>query len=158
MTLEHDDRKLSTQDEFELISAYIDGELSPEERNRVQRLLDRNGEVKRIYTQLLALQGKMQSSVAPPSNKSVAEISSGVFQSLERRRQRKFIWGGSALAASLVAAIGLLPGTPDFRMAARQESPIVRSNAVMLSVALDKPAIDIPKGVNSLGFESPLAQ
>ena len=166
MTSKHDDFKYNEaafnlgEDEslpidcFELLSAYIDGELSPNQRTQVQRLLDRRPEIKSLYIQLLTLQGQMQSSIAPPSNKSVAEITAGVFQSIEqRRRQRRLIWGGSVIAASVLAGItGLIPGfTPGLRMA---EIPARGgSQSVMLAVAVNKPAINIPKAVNGYGIE-----
>ncbi len=148
-----EDRSLP-RDYFELLSAYIDGELSPSERSQVQHLLDREPKIKNIYTQLLALQGQIQSSTAPPSNKSVEEITDGVFQSIEhRRRQRRLVWGVSAIAASMVAGIGLIPGfAPGLKMAKIQDSSD-RSQPVMLAVAVNKPAIDIPKAINGSGVE-----
>lgn len=148
---------LMPRDCFELLSAYIDGELSPDERNQVQCLLDRDPKVKNLYTQLLTLQGQMQNSVAPPSNKSVAEITAGVFHSIEqRRRQRRLVWGGSAIAASILAGItGLIPGfSPGLRMAEIQDSEGRRvSQTVMLAVAVNRPAINIPKAANGDGIE-----
>ena len=65
---------------FELLSAYIDGETTASQRHQVQTWLDEDPRVKRLYTQLLALQSQMQHSVAPPCEKSVTEITSEVFQ------------------------------------------------------------------------------
>ena len=142
-------------DYFELISAYIDGELSPQKRNQVQDLLDRDSKIKNLYTQLLTLQGQMQSSTAPPSDKSVAEITAGVFQSIEqRRRHRRLLWGGSAIAASILAGItGLIPGfTSGLRMAEIRDNGD-QAPSVMLAVALNKPAINIPKALNGYEIE-----
>lgn len=142
-------------DYFELLSAYIDGELSPKEKNQVQRLLDRDPKIKNLYTQLLTLQGQMQSSPAPPGDKSVAEITAGVFQSIEHRRhRRRLLWGGSAIAASILAGItGLIPGiAPELRMAENQDYGD-KTQPVMLAVAVNKPAIDIPKALNGYGIE-----
>ena len=138
-------------DSFELLSAYIDGELSASEKKQVQAWLDRDPQFKQLYTQLLALQGQMQHSVAPPSDKSVDEITAEVFQSLDRSRhwRRKLVWGGSAIAASVIATVsGIVPGfTPWSLRTAKIDPPSEVSTPVMLAVAVDRPAINIPKSV-----------
>jgi anti-sigma factor RsiW len=148
--------KLST-DCFELLSAYIDGEASSSQRKQVQIWLDRDPKIKQIYQQLLALQGQMQHSMAPESEKSVAEITTRVFQSIDSsRRQRQLTWAATALAASFIAALaGIVSGTTPFRMklATTNHPPEVNSSTVMLAVALDRPAINIPKAINSYNFE-----
>ncbi len=141
---------------FELLSAYIDGELSPTEKSQVQRWLDQDPKIKNLYTQLLALQGKMQLSIAPPSNKSVAEITAEVFQSIDRRRQRRLFLAGSAITASILAAItGLIPGIAPsgFRIAEIENSDNLVSEPIMLAVAVNKPAINIPKAINGYKLE-----
>ena len=146
-------------DHFELLSAYIDGELTASERNQVQAWLDRDPKIKHLYTQLLTLQGQMQHSVAPPSNKSVAEISAGVFREIDRtcRWQRRLVWGGSAIAASLFAAMsGMIPGiTPfSFRMAEVKPPTTATSDSVMLAVAVNKPAVNIPKAATGYSIDT----
>ena len=141
-------------DSFELLSAYIDGELSPGEKRQVQLKLDRDSEFKQLYINLLTLQGQIQHSVAPPSEKSIEEITTEVFESIDRhrKRRRKLFWGGSAIAASVVASVlGLVPGFAPLSMKmARVNSPNAISNSVMLAVAIDRPAIDIPK--SAMGY------
>ena len=146
-----------TTDRFELLSAFIDGELSASERNQVQTWLDHDPEIKQLYTQLLALQCQMQHSVAPPSQKSVAEITAGVFHSIDRRRRRrKLVWAGSAIAASVLAAIGLIPGAapPALKLADQQSPGNLADSPVMLAVAIDKPTVNIPKAINNHNIEA----
>ena len=143
---------------FELLSAYIDGETTPSQRHQVQVWLDRDPEVKRLYTQLLALQSQMQQSVAPPCERSVTEITSEVFQSIDssHRRQRRLILTGTAIAASMVAAItGVLGGNAPLRMnMAVRENPIhLNAPRETLAIALNKPAINIPKTVRGYDLE-----
>jgi anti-sigma factor RsiW len=147
-----------TIDCFELLSAYIDGELSPSEKHQVQTWLDQDPKIKYRYTQLLILQGQIQHSVAPPSQKSVTEITEGVFHSIERRHRRfQLIWGSSAIAASVLAITsGIIPGISPFGglKMAEVETP-TNSSAIMLAVAVNKPAIDIPiKAVNDYRVEN----
>lgn len=147
-------------DRFELLSAYIDGELTPSEQNEVQTWLDQDPEIKHLYTNLLALQGQMQHSIAPPSDKTVVEITAEVFQSIDRSRlwQRKLFWGASAIAASYLATIsGIVPGigNSSLRMAEISPPATVTSNSVMLAVAVNKPAINIPKTVTGYSITTP---
>jgi anti-sigma factor RsiW len=148
-------------DSFELISAYLDGELSPTERHQVQKWIDQDPQIKAIYSKLLTLQSQIQTLEAPPHQRTVGEITEQVFQSLDRRRrQRRLVLGGSAIAAScLVAITGLISGMmpPSLRLAQSPssnkiapgiESNQIEPNNVMLAVALNKPAINIPKLVD----------
>lgn len=142
---------------FELLSAYIDGELNSDQQNEVQTRIDQDPEIKHLYIQLLALQGRMQHSVAPPSERSVVEITREVFQSIDRVRrwQRRLFFGGSAIAASYLAMIlGIIPGigTSTLRIAEVSPPAIVTSDSVMLAVAVNKPAINIPK--TATGYSS----
>ena len=147
----------SELDRFELVSAYIDGELSAAERKRVQAWIDREPEMKTLYTNLLALQGQMQSLEAPAS-KSADKITEGVFKSLDRRRhQRRLMLGGSAIAASVLATItGLIPGVAPAWRSARNAPAQNPADTVMLAVALNKPTIDIPKPLNGYNVEQQL--
>ncbi|NJL52713.1 MAG: Fis family transcriptional regulator [Hydrococcus sp. SU_1_0] len=151
-------------DSFELISAYLDGELSPAERHQVQKQIDQDPQIKTIYNKLLVLQSQIQGLEAPPQQRTVGEITEQVFQSLDhRRRQRQLVLGGSAIAAScLVAMTGLISGMmpTGFRLAqspssSKIEFNEIEPNNVMLAVALNKPAINIPKLVNGYTIEQP---
>jgi Putative zinc-finger len=155
-------------DSFELISAYLDGELSPTERHQVQKWIDQDPQIKAIYSKLLVLQSQIQGLEAPPHQRTVGEITEQVFQSLDRRRrQRRLVLGGSAIAAScLVAITGLISGImpPSLRLAQSPspskivpgiESNEIEPNNVMLAVALNKPAINIPKLVEGYTIEQP---
>jgi hypothetical protein len=155
-------------DSFELISAYLDGELSPTERHQVQKRIDQDPQIKTIYNKLLVLQSQIQGLEAPLHQRTVGEITEQVFQSLDhRRRQRRLVLGGSAIAAScLVAITGLISGMmptglrlaqspSSSKIAPEIESNEIEPNNVMLAVALNKPAINIPKLVNGYTIEQP---
>lgn len=148
-------------DSFELLSAYIDGELPPLERNRVQTWIDRDPRAKNLYTQLLSLQGQMQSLDAPPARASADEIAERVFKSVERRRRRRLWLGGSAIAASVLATMtGMIPGiTPaGLRLARTPHVEHTAPSSLMLAVAVNKPAINIPKPINGFAPERLLLQ
>jgi len=150
--------ELST-DNLELISAYLDDELSPREKAEVQTWIDLDPELKALYISMLKVQGQMQNLAVPQSDRSVEEITANVFQSLDLRRRQRRLWvAGTALAASLVAGIlGSFSGSDSggLRMA---QSPLVEESqpsTVMLAVALNKPAINIPKAIDSYDLRQP---
>jgi anti-sigma factor RsiW len=135
-------------DYFELLSVYIDGEATVEERKQVQQWLDNDPEIKKIYLQLLRLQGGMQSSTIPPQERTSAEVlAEQVFNRIDRTHNRKkaVIWG-SAIAATIVATVtSIVPNSlsPSFRMA--ENSPQNNSSPLMVAVSLNKPTVIIPK-------------
>jgi anti-sigma factor RsiW len=136
----------SEVDYFELLSAYIDGELAPAERDRVAEWLDTKPEIKTTYLQLLKLQTQMQGIPTPPSI-SVDTVSAEVFERLnrDRRRKRCCLWGGGAIAATLLATIYSMVSSvdsPNFRLA---DSTSDFAQPVMVAVAVNKPAVKIPK-------------
>ena len=133
-------------DDFELISAYLDGELTPKERNRVQFLLDNDSRTKEIYTQLSRMQSQMKNLVIPPINVSNEKLSENVFQKIDRDRDRKkaLILGGAMATACLTALSSIIPGFNNFGLKIAQ-SPTTFSQPVMVAIALDKPTVKIPK-------------
>jgi anti-sigma factor RsiW len=142
---------------FELLSAYLDGELSPTQRHQIQTWIDQDPQTKALYFKLLALQSQIQALEAPPSQKTVGEITEQVFQSLDHRRhRRRLVLGGSAIAASCLATItGLILGIipPGLKVAQSPNSVENPSDSVMLAVALNKPAINIPKSINGYSID-----
>lgn len=140
----------SQPDPFELLSAYIDNEVTPTERQQVQQWLDNDPEIKRLYLQLLNLQSGIQGlSVPSPPAITSDKLSENVFATIDKTRNRKkrLIWGGGAVAATIIATIsGLLPGSnsPSLRLAdsVNQETP---QEPVLVAVTLNQPAIKIPK-------------
>jgi anti-sigma factor RsiW len=143
------DLEEDASDCFELLSTYIDGEATVEERKQVQKWLDNDPEIKQIYLQLLKLQGGMQNLTVPASERTSAEIlSEQVFNHVDRthHRQKVVIWGG-AIAATIVATVtSMMPNSlsPSLRIAenATQDNS---SPSIMVAVSLSKPTVIIPK-------------
>ncbi|MEM9272797.1 MAG: zf-HC2 domain-containing protein [Cyanobacteria bacterium P01_F01_bin.143] len=148
------DRQDAEDDCFELLSAYIDGEATAPERQKVQQLLDNDPEIKKLYLQLLKLQGGMQNLAVPTTQDISADLlSQQVFAEVDRSRNRQkiFFWGGSLLATGIIAAIsGLIPGanSPSLKLA---ESTIEETSpqTVMVAVSLNEPTVTIPKAAIS---------
>ena len=152
------DQQDTEDDCFELLSAYIDGEATSEERQQVQRLLDNDPEIKKIYIQLIKLQSEMQSLDVPISQDISSEvISQKVFAEVERsRNHRKLcLWGGGVIAATIIAAIsGVIPGLnySSLKLAVKSPASQIKetiSEPVMVAVTLNQPTVTIPKAAIS---------
>ncbi len=139
---------------FEVLSAYIDGEATAQERRQVQEWLDNDPEIKKLYLQLLKLQGGMQQMVLPVGSSIAAEdLTEQVFATIDKRSRNKriAIWG-SAIAATIVATVvSVFPNvsTPGLRFADNETPEILTSNTVKVAVSLSKPTVIIPKAAVS---------
>jgi len=148
------DEQDAEDDCFELLSAYIDGEATAAERKQVQQLLDNDPEIKKLYLQLLKLQGGMQNLAAPIAQDISSDLlSQQVFAQVDRSRNRQklVLWGGGLLATGIIAAIsGIIPGanSPSIKLA---ESTVEKtiSPPVMVALTLNEPTITIPKAAIS---------
>lgn len=151
--------------QFQLLSAYVDGETTVSERRQVQAWLDHDPQIKAIYLQLLQLRSRLQAAPVPASHSSVQQLANRVFQRLNQRTQVMATWGGTAIAALLVMTIsgGISGNWGRVSMLAQSQNlnnseplqialnepliPIVNPNAVSISV--DQPIIPIPKAAVS---------
>lgn len=130
--------------EFELLSAYLDGEVTPIERQQVQQWLDTDPQVQRRYAQLLRLQGSVSHLPAPEPELSSQQLCQQVLQQVDRqRRTRQLLAGGAAAIAAL--AVGAFSQF-SFRAPTPQrvEAPVVPADTDPLIIALNRPAVEIP--------------
>ena len=153
------------RDRFELLSAYLDGEVTAAERKQVEEWLATDPVVKRLYTRLLELRQGLQSMPVPAASQSVEQTVDAVFKRVNRRPKQILLWGGAAVAALFVGAVsGFLPGSDAFKPQFAQ-SPIEGSGATQnaqlpnsassvnsdaLMIALDQPVVQIPKAPVSM--------
>ncbi|HEY9740632.1 MAG TPA: Fis family transcriptional regulator [Coleofasciculaceae cyanobacterium] len=157
MTSNFDARKPSRQaaagemdslqrDRFELLSAYIDGEVTAAERTQVQRLLATDPDMQRLHSRLIMLRQGLQKLPVPPAPETAKETTEKVFSRIDRRRTRRtVVWGGAAIAAVFVSALsGIFPGSqslvPQIAQGPKQE--VVPEP---LMIAVNRPVIEIPK-------------
>ncbi len=124
---------------FQLISAYVDGEVTSAERSEVQQLLATDPDAKRLYNRLVMLRQAFRSMPVPPTEQPAQELAQQVFSKIDRRRnRRKFVWGGAALAAMFVGAVSMIvPNGPSpVQQIAEQKEP--------LRIAVNRPLLEIP--------------
>jgi anti-sigma factor RsiW len=92
-----------------LISAYLDGEVTPEERREVERALERDPQARRLYEELrevrALLRGLREREAPPDLEESVVAYALG---GGARRRGRSWWAGRPALLAAVAAAAAIV--------------------------------------------------
>ena len=136
---------------FELLSAYLDGEVTTHERLQVETWLASDRAFQHQYQQLKQIQ-QVIPRITVPSSQSAQALATGVFVKLDRQRNRKLaMLGGGALLATLVAAVTGLGGlfgdnNPQLQFAANKAD-----TPAPLMVALNDPILAMPaKGEQSI--------
>lgn len=139
------------RDRFEMLSAYLDGEATPEERQQILCWLQQDADTRCLYNRLLALRQGMRSQVCPTPCDAEATLV-GVFRSLNHRLKLVTMATAGVIA---ISAINLLSGgaagfgNGSWRMA-------TNSSPESLQIALDQPAFPIPEtSATPAGFSSP---
>ncbi|MGJ3248498.1 MAG: anti-sigma factor family protein [Elainellaceae cyanobacterium] len=103
----------SKRDFYEKLSAYLDGELTAEERRQIEYLLRYDPTAQRLYARLIGLRRGMNTMAmhSPPVHPDVEQTVDQVMSRLDRQSPRRALaWGGVAAAALLVSLFsGNLP-------------------------------------------------
>jgi len=134
---------------FELLSAYLDGEVTPAERKQVQQWLDSDPQIQKLYTRLLRLRQDMDSLPIPSASPSTTQLSEQVFQSIDcqQRSKKRVFWGGAAIAALVIGAFSsffLGHRSPIPQIADRDPLAPIEEDAEPLAIALNRPIVKIP--------------
>jgi anti-sigma factor RsiW len=168
-----DDIDALNNDRFELLSAYLDHEVSADERKQVETWLADDPEFYTLYQRLLMLQRSCQ-SIPAPSPAAADQTLKQVFERIDARQRRLPLW--STLAAAAVAGtVGAIAGAWDGggplspQLAKDQEgvkSPVVASvntptefptqktvEPSGLMIAIEHPPVDLPPAINLTGTE-----
>ncbi len=156
----HQNRKKNTMEKelFELISAYLDGEVTARERREVEGLIARDSLARYLYNQLLQLHSNLEKMPAPPASEPVEQTIRKVYCRLDRRPKLALFWGGTAFATLFLAMLsGIIPGSRSFwpQLATTPEPEpvhialnepiveIINPNAAILTI--NAPIVQIPK-------------
>ena len=86
------------RDRFELLSAYIDGEVTVSERRQVEQWLETDQNMRCLYSRLLKLRQGLRTMAVPASETSVEQTIESVYRKANRRPKVIAAWVGSALA------------------------------------------------------------
>jgi anti-sigma factor RsiW len=138
-------------DRFELLSAYLDGEVTAVERKQVEDLLKNDKSVQALYHRLLKLRQGLR--VMPiPDSQPVEVTVQQVLKRLRRRSRLAVALGGTAIAACALGALSGFFGGENSQMLqmAQTSDKQVQPESVQpadttLTVALNNPVIPIPK-------------
>ncbi|MEH2170734.1 MAG: zf-HC2 domain-containing protein [Nostoc sp.] len=141
------------RDRFELLSAYLDGEVTATERRQVEEWLANDASVQCLYARLLKLRQGLRTLPVPAAQQSPEETVQQVLTRLRRRSRLNWMVGGAAVAACVIGAVSGLVGGGSMvpQLAQRpQREPIQTSSASIvppspLMVGLNNPVIEIPK-------------
>ncbi|MHC5937882.1 anti-sigma factor family protein [Nostoc sp.] len=141
------------RDRFELLSAYLDGEVTATERRQVEEWLANDASVQCLYARLLKLRQGLRAIPVPTAQQSTEATVEQVLTRLRRRSRFNWMMGGVAVAACAIGAIsGLVSGGSRMPQLAQrpQIEPIQTSSVSMvppspLMVGLNNPVIEIPK-------------
>jgi anti-sigma factor RsiW len=155
-----------SSEKFELLSAYLDGEVSLDERKQVEAWLASDAQFQHTYQQMLALQGSLRSMPAVAPSMPTEELVAQVMQRLDRK-PKLWAWGGlgAAVATIFIGAMsGLLTGNQSGNLQMAQQpkpqpqlsaipQPAVPTVAIQtresinpkaLMIVLERPPVAIP--------------
>jgi Putative zinc-finger len=146
---------VSQRDRFELLSAYLDGEVTASERRQVEEWLATDAKTQCLYSRLLTLRQGLQALPIVQAEPSLDHLVDQVTARLDRN-PRRWLWGGFAAAALLAGA--LLTALPQQRYApsvatAPDLNEEVPSDGLM--IALNHPPIEIPDAVSDTPISTP---
>jgi len=141
------------RDRFELLSAYLDGEVTAIERRQVEEWLANDASVQCLYARLLKLRQGLRTLPVPTAQQSPEVTVQQVLTRLHRRSRLNWMVGGAAVAACAIGVVsGFVGGGSRVpQLAQRPETePIQTSSASIvppspLMVGLNNPVIEIPK-------------
>jgi hypothetical protein len=141
------------RDRFELLSAYLDGEVTASESRQVEEWLENDASVQRLYNRLLNLRQGLRNLPVPPAEQAPEVTAQQVFHRVRRRSRRLWAFGGVAIAACVISAVSGLFSGGEFKplqLAQQGLEPTPGSSEPVaftspLMVALNNPVIEIPK-------------
>ncbi|GAX34301.1 anti-sigma factor family protein [Nodularia sp. NIES-3585] len=159
------------RDRFELLSAYLDGEVTAAESRQVEEWLKNDASVQCLYSRLLNLRRGLRTVPVPTAQQPPELTAEQVLKRVRHRSRPIWAFGGAVVAACIIGAVsGLLPGGEfNIPQLARQQpveprlpgtTPVGSSSPLM--VALNNPVIEIPKAAiaspeQSVNLEQPLS-
>ena len=136
---------MQQRDLFELLSAYLDGEVTAKQRRQIEEWLTTDPVVQRLLARVLKLRQRWRTMPVPLQGQPVSRKVGQVFPRLNTRPKMAVIWGGTVLAAMFIGALSdRLPGrqSPVPTMATASQ-PIALPATLMLT--LNTPVVEIPK-------------
>ncbi len=134
---------MDQQQRFELLSAYIDGEVTDEEKQAVEEWLSRDQQAQNHYQSILKLRYQLQALPSPTPTPSAEALTDTVIrQSYGKTLKKGLLWGGGAVTAVLITALSGLFASNQSPMPRLAESNEGNDAPEALTIALDEPIAD----------------
>lgn len=153
-------KNMVKRDRFELLSAYLDGEVTAAERRQVEEWLAQDSSVQSLHKRLLSLRQGLRNLPVPQSEKSIEETVNNVMMRLRRRTRIVWMFGGAAVAACVIGSLSsLIPSSEPgiLRLANKPLEQTQQSSSEEIAslpmVALNKPPLPIPKAAEAFPQE-----
>lgn len=143
---------------FELLSAYVDGEVTGKQRQEVQTLLQNDPHAQKLYRRLLILRQQIQNLPIPEPEYSASELSEAVFAKVDKEdknKRKRWVWGGGAIAALVVATVSGIfseSRTPMWQMAQQDDTE------EHLIITLNESLIQLPEQRDQENLMIPLSE
>jgi anti-sigma factor RsiW len=135
---------MEKRDCFELLSAYLDGEVTATERRQVEEWLSTDASIKCLYRRLLNIRQGLHNIPVPSTGESSETTINQVLERVNYRYRLIWVFSGAAAAACIVGAVsGLFPSPSRMLQIATTEQRELTTSP--LRVALNNPVIEIPK-------------
>ncbi|NMF57151.1 anti-sigma factor family protein [Pseudanabaena yagii] len=144
---------------FELLSAYIDGEVTETEEQLVEQWLSDDVDFRRLYQQQMKLRQSLIELPVPVAANSSAKketevMIDRVFAEIDKRSQRRK-WKLAGIGISVAAVVGVFGSLFTFN-SSPQFSPVansVKSPAPVAEepvlIAMEEPLVPLPKSMNT---------
>ena len=141
------DTKDLSLEQFDLLSAYLDGEVTPSERQKVRYWLENDPNFQKNYQKLLHLQ--RLTHLSPLSVSSIpSDLPDQLFRKIDRQRHHRnwSIAGGVTFVVLLTTAFSQINFSENAWTAkfAKHFSAPGQINSQPLKLALNRPLVEIP--------------
>jgi anti-sigma factor RsiW len=150
------------EERFELLSAYIDGEVTEAEEQLVEQWLSDDVDFRRLYQQQLRLRQSLIDLPVPVAAHSSVKTETDVminrvFAEIDKRSQRRK-WKLAGIGISVAAVVGVFGSMFTFN-SSPQFSPVANSikspaaptqvKQEPILIAMEEPLVPLPKSMNS---------
>ena len=99
---------MDKRDFFELLSAYLDGEVTATERKQVEEWLSTDTDIKLLYKRLLTLRQSLQNLPIPTGVQSPETTLNIILARLRFRYRLNWMLGGAVTAVCIIGAMSSL--------------------------------------------------
>ena len=155
-----DNSMTNSQERFELLSAYIDGEVTNTEEQLVEQWLSDDVDFRRIYQHQLKLRQLLIDLPVPVSSSVKAETNvmiDRVFAEIDKRSQRRK-WKLAGIGVAMAAVVGIFGSMFTFN-SSPQFSPVANSFKSLkvpatvteepILIAMEEPLVPLPKSMSN---------